>query len=113
MTANLDRLAPSWLHESCPAWCVRVHAEDDYEEDRFHQSAPTVVPVIASCRGDSPFTSSFESFDVTIRVGRYAGEVANWIALEPLVLTGRLVLTTESGRALCASIDEQLQRCSG
>lgn len=53
MTTNIPtRFSPSWLHESGPRWCVRTHAEDDHEEDRFHQSEPALVPLVAS-RADS------------------------------------------------------------
>lgn len=113
MTTNIPtRFSPSWLHESGPRWCVRTHAEDDHEEDRFHQSEPALVPLVASRADSARYTEGFESFDITIRVGRYAGDTATWVAVERLDLEGRrLVLTTESARALAQAVDDQLRRC--
>lgn len=35
---------PAWQVEACPAWCVVLHAEDDFESDRRHMSASLSVP---------------------------------------------------------------------
>ena len=29
---------PTWQVETCPDWCVVLHAEDDHEHDRVHMS---------------------------------------------------------------------------
>lgn len=106
-----DHPSPSWLHEPCPGWCTRVHEEDDHLEDRFHQSEPTIVPVIAAVEPTVPVTASLETIDLVIRIGRYDGELVEWLTIEPLDLPQpKLVLTVESARLLAHHLAEQLDR---
>lgn len=36
----------SWLTQPCPTWCVQPHQEDDFSEDRKHQSRAIAIPAI-------------------------------------------------------------------
>lgn len=113
IASDLTRYSPPWMQGSCPSWCVRTHTDTDREEDRFHQSEPSVVPVLASRADATPASAAMESYDAIVRVVRHAGEVVDWLAIEPLELAdGRLILTAESARALSVTIDEQLRRCN-
>jgi hypothetical protein len=102
---------PSWQREPCPAWCVREHDEDDIPLDRYHQSEPSVLPVLASERPEEPHGNRFAPVDLTIRIGRYVGEVVDWVAIEPIALSApRVVLTAESAHRLAQRVEEQLER---
>ena len=35
---------PTWQVDTCPPWCVVLHAEDDLEGDRVHVSTSMSVP---------------------------------------------------------------------
>lgn len=37
---------PAWQRSDCPAWCTREHLPADHEDDRYHQSEATIVPVV-------------------------------------------------------------------
>jgi len=103
--------APTWLTEACPSWCAREHEEDDHPEDRYHQSEPSIAPVIASGQVTVPVTSSLETVDLLVRIGRYVGETTEWMAIEPLELVQpRLLLTVESARHLARHVVDQLAR---
>jgi hypothetical protein len=109
--AEGDPRPPTWLTEPCPPWCARDHREQDHPEDRYHQSAASIAPVIASTLPTVPLTASLEPIDLVVRIGRYVGDLAEWVAIEPLELVQpRLVLTVESTRQLVRHIDEQLAR---
>jgi hypothetical protein len=99
------------LDEPCPAWCTRLHEEDDHLEDRYHQSDPSFVPVVASAGPAVPITDSLTSIDLVVRLCRYVGDVLAWIAVEPLELPQpRMVLTVESARLLTDRLRDQVAR---
>jgi hypothetical protein len=106
---QMSAARPTWQREPCPPWCVRDHDEDDIPLDRYHQASPSVVPVLASSDPETMATGSLVSIDLTIRIGRHAGDVLDWIAIEPLPTTApRLVLTAESAARLADEISDQL-----
>lgn len=95
---------PTWLSEPCPSWCDRAHEDDDHPEDRFHQSAVALVPVIAGPRSVPP-NAALEPTELAVRLGRYVGQTQAWVTLAPLEgRTPALVLSAESGRALAEAI---------
>ena len=101
----------SWSRERCPAWCAREHDERDHPEDRYHQSEPTYVPVLASRAPSVPATASLEALDLIVRVCRYDGDIVTWVAIEAADHPEpRLVLSLESARLLLHDLEEQLQR---
>lgn len=100
---------PSWQQEPCPPWCVREHDEDDIALDRYHQGEPSVLPVLISTGPEEPRSATFESVDLTIRVGRYAGDLSDWVAIEPVQLTApRMVLAAESADRLVQRLGQML-----
>lgn len=99
---------PSWQAEPCPTWCIREHAEDDVALDRYHQGEATTLPILMSTAPDEPHQETFAPVDVMVRIGRYAGEATDWVAIEPVV--PRMTLTVESARRLTQHITEQLDR---
>lgn len=101
---------PSWQREPCPPWCVREHDEDDIPLDRYHQSAPSLLPILMSGYPEEPRSSTFVPAELTVRVGRYSTEVVEWVAIEPVALSApRLVLTAESAYRLAQQVKEQLE----
>lgn len=113
MTSPDDTTA-SWARETCPAWCTRAHDDTDHPEDRYHQSEPSFVPVIASARLAVPLTSSLEAVEMLVHVGRYDGDVVEWLAIEALDQPEpRLVLTLESARLLVQRLVEQIGNHDG
>lgn len=102
---------PSWQREPCPGWCARTHHEDDHVEDRYHQSEPSYVPVLAAREPTVPITDSLEAVDLVVRTGQYVGELVEWVAIEPLDLPQpRLVLSLESAHSLARALADQLDR---
>ncbi|MEX0428453.1 hypothetical protein AB3X52_12550 [Nocardioides sp. DS6] len=102
-------LQPSWQREPCPLWCIREHGEDDIALDRYHQGPPASLSVAMSTRPDEPHHNNFETVDLTLRVGRFSGEIVDWVAIEPIELTvPRIVLTAESASRLAQRVKEML-----
>ncbi|MFT4286364.1 DUF6907 domain-containing protein [Nocardioides sp.] len=105
-----DPDSPSWLTEACPAWCAREHREADHPEDRYHQSEPAIVPVIASLAPLVPVPASFEPADLVVRRCRYVADAVEWLAVETLEAAHlRLVLTLESARRLVRAVADQVE----
>lgn len=46
-------LPPSWQDQPCPTWCIQAHQEDDFPEDRKHQSQVATVPTVWLDHGTS------------------------------------------------------------
>lgn len=100
---------PPWLAEPCPPWCTRAHAADDHPEDRYHQSEPSIVPVVAGAADAVPVTTSLRAMTLTVRLGRYAGDERTWLLIEPLEdLRPRMVLAADDARALLQALHGQL-----
>jgi len=97
---------PSWQHEPCPSWCVREHDEDDLALDRYHQGEPSTLSVTMSTKPEEPREGTFTAVDLMIRVGRYAGESVDWVAIEPAM--PRMTLTAGSARRLAQRLTAQL-----
>jgi hypothetical protein len=107
----MPRPQPSWQREPCPPWCIREHDEHDIPLDRYHQGEPSVLPVLISTGPEEPRVATFEPVDLTLRVGRYAGEVVDWVAIEPVDLTvPRMVLAAESADRLAQRLGQLLAR---
>ncbi|WP_017933027.1 DUF6907 domain-containing protein [Nocardioides sp. Iso805N] len=105
----MTELLPTWQREPCPRWCIRDHDEDDIALDRYHQGSATTVPVLMSTDSEEPRSATYVPVDLAIRVGRYAGELIDWVAIEPVRLTApRLVLTAESAARLAEQVTAQL-----
>lgn len=102
---------PSWLVEPCPPWCARDHLESDHDEDRYHQSEASIVPVVAGPGDSVPITASLDDVDLVVRVGRHLSEPRAWVAIEAADRPEpRLVLTVESARSVARHLDEQLRQ---
>lgn len=100
---------PSWLDESCPAWCTREHREEDHPDDHYHQSEATVVPAVAGPGDTVPLTASLTATTLGVRVGRHVGDDLTWLVVEALEAPRpRLVLTAESAGALHRALEAQL-----
>ncbi|HWJ08411.1 MAG TPA: hypothetical protein VNS46_03490 [Nocardioides sp.] len=100
---------PSWAGGPCPPWCVREHGEDDHPEDRYHQSEPSILSVVAGTGDTVPVTASLRSLTLAVRTGRYAGEELAWLVVEALEgPQPRLLLTADAARALARGLHEQL-----
>lgn len=101
----------SWQSEPCPPWCVRVHADDDHPDDRYHDSAETQVPAILAERkpDEGPGRWVHEEAEVTIVTSRYAD------ATEMVTFIGsgdrhdqQLSLSPESAARLAAALQRHL-----
>ena len=97
---------PSWQAEPCPPWCDREHDEDDIALDHYHQGEATTLPVLMSTAPEEPRAATFAPVDLVIRVGQYAGEGVDWIAIEST--RTRMTLTVDSARRLAERLTEQL-----
>jgi len=42
----MDSHWPSWQTGPCPSWCVQQHQEEDFPDDRKHQSQIVAVPAV-------------------------------------------------------------------
>lgn len=105
------KTSPSWLDEPCPAWCARSHHEDDHPEDRYHQSEPSIFPAVAGPADQVPITASLSPANLSIRAGRYVGEVSTWIAVESLdELQPRIVLAEPAAWHLWGHLEAQLRQ---
>lgn len=108
-----DPARPVWLDEACPTWCTRDHREGDHPEDRYHQSEPSMVPLIASAGTTIDVVESLEAIDMLVLLGCHVGDTCVWLAVEPADRPApRIVMTAESARSLVHSINDQLQRLS-
>lgn len=100
---------PPWLDEPCPPWCTRAHAADDHPEDRYHQSEPSIVPVVAGAADAVPVTTSLRPMTLAVRLGRYVGDDRTWLVIEPLEdVQPRMVLAADGARALLQALGGQL-----
>lgn len=99
---------PTWQREPCPRWCIRDHDKDDIALDRYHQGSATTIPVLMSIEPEEPRSATYVPVDLAIRVGRYAGELIDWVAIEPVKPAPRLVLTAESAERLAQQVTAQL-----
>lgn len=101
----MEGTRPTWLLEACPAWCTRAHLEDDHPEDRYHESFPTSVPVVAATADTIPATASLTAMNLLVQLHRHIGELVEWIAIEPTESRQpRLILTRESARTLALAM---------
>lgn len=101
---------PTWLAEPCPTWCARAHEEADHPEDRFHQSSVALIAVVAGPRSVPP-NALLRPTELSVRLGRYAGQTQTWVTLAPIEgTTPALVLTAESGRTVAEAIQGVLSQ---
>lgn len=99
---------PSWLTESCPAWCAGQHAESDFPDDRAHSSDTPSVPVIRTdhvLQGDAVrHCIAAADFEVVRRRG-INGDGDEWIYVGDGIGTGQhLEITVESARRLARAL---------
>ncbi|HVK29747.1 MAG TPA: hypothetical protein VM575_15520 [Nocardioides sp.] len=100
---------PPWPDAPCPPWCTREHAADDHPEDRYHQSEPTLLPVVAGSGDTVPVTASLRPLTLAVRIGRYADDDRTWLVIEALEAPRpRMVLAAEAARALVRGLLDQL-----
>lgn len=116
---------PTWQVETCPPWCVVLHAEDDLEGDRVHVSASVSVPARQLIGGpaaalpaglhlDEAAPGSPEALDRTthaelaVAVHRRDGARTTWVyAGDGSVQL--LELTAESWARLVPAVDRALE----
>lgn len=97
---------PSWQTDGCPMWCVSDHREEDFPEDRFHDSAPTVVPVIVP--GDDTARIP-ETTALHIVTSRRCGGTEDWIFIgQPDRACRGLTLSRESAHRLRTALSNHL-----
>lgn len=107
--AREGAVAPTWLAEVCPAWCTRIHREDDHPEDRYHQSEPSTFPAVAGAGDDVPLTDSLRAMTLGVRLGRHLGDDRTWLVVESLDdRHPRAVLTRDAAGALIRHLVHQL-----
>lgn len=108
MTSTTNQ-RPSWQDDACPSWCVVDHHEDDFPEDRFHDSRTLYVSVtlgVASPPHPEPTATPAELYVIT---SRRAGSHRDWTFVgEPDRSGQRLVLSRESARHLIDTLTEHL-----
>lgn len=113
---------PTWQVDTCPPWCVVLHAEDDLEGDRVHVSTSMSVPARqllggaarpVHARPDEVPPRSPESLDRTahadlaVAVHRRDGARTTWVyAGDGSVQL--LELTAESWARLVPALDRAL-----
>lgn len=108
-----DRSTPTWLDGPCPAWCVRVHLEDDHPEDRYHQSEPSILAGVAGAGDQVPMTASLRPLTLGVRLGRHIGDGGVWLTIESLEAPQpRLVLTDATAQDLLQRLAQQLSLLS-
>ena len=106
----MQKPKPTWLNEPCPPWCTRGHEEDDHPEDRYHCSEPSYVAAIITAIDTVPLTTSMTGLDLTVRRGRYAEDVTEWVSIEPVnQREPRLVLTIDSAARLDTALRLQVK----
>lgn len=101
-------MRPTWVR-ACPRWCVRDHRESDLADDRYHYSEATLVPAIVVIEDGVPVTKFFRGAELVVWLGRYDGDLLEWIVIEPTEgRTPSLVLTAESARLMARAVELQL-----
>lgn len=100
---------PAWPGEPCPPWCTREHTAGDHPEDRYHQSEPSILPVVAGSGDTVPVTASLRPLTLAVRLGRHSGDDRTWLVVEALEEPRpRIVLTADAARLLLGALVEQL-----
>jgi hypothetical protein len=88
---------------------VRDHRESDLADDRYHYSEATLVPAIVVIEDGVPVTKFFRGAELVVWLGRYDGDLLEWIVIEPTEgRTPSLVLTAESARLMARAVELQL-----
>jgi hypothetical protein len=86
---------PTWLGETCPAWCTREHREDDHPEDRRHQSTARIIAVdvpTAAIPGETT-----QAVEVAVYLDQPVAQPVRWLRVESVDSSRvRMVLTAES-----------------
>ena len=96
-----SRGRPSWQADGCPPWCVSEHREDDHPDDRFHDSAPALVPSVLGPDGVAA--------DLLVVTSRRCDTANDWVFVgHPERAAEGLVLSRESARRLARAILAQL-----
>lgn len=114
MSGDDERTRVSWLTEACPPWCTREHAEGDHPEDRYHQSEPSILTVVAGPGDAVPVTASLRPTTLALRAGRHLDDDLTWVVIESLEEPlPRLVLTADAARDLARALREQLTELAG
>ncbi len=104
---------PPWPDGRCPPWCTREHAADDYPEDRYHQSEPALLPVVAGPADTVPVTASLRPLSLVVRAGRHDDDDRTWLVVESAeAARPRIVLTVEGARSLAGALLDQVDAVS-
>lgn len=84
------RVPPTWLVEKCPDWCVRAHHEEDHVEDRIHQDAGTLIPVVTR----DPLADSTHASELVVQLERRVGHSDTWVIIAETEGRGTLLMLT-------------------
>lgn len=104
---------PPWPDGRCPPWCTREHAADDHPEDRYHQSEPALIPIVAGPADTVPVTASLRPLSLVVRAGLHHDDDRTWLVVEPAeAAQPRMVLTVEGARSLAGALLDQLDTVS-
>lgn len=96
---------PSWQHDTCPAWCISAHAEDDPAADQVHDSSGTFLTVVT----EDPVQHCEDEVLVFLATSRKVGSTEDWIHLStPDDGQVNLTLTVESAARLSRVLGERV-----
>jgi hypothetical protein len=99
------RARPSWQRAPCPAWCTRVHLEDDHPEDRLHQDDGVVIPAILADVDPVDLRKvPFATELVVQRSQTMVGDLQVWVLIGEAETSRRLTLSLETIPRLRASL---------
>jgi hypothetical protein len=100
---------PTWLGETCPAWCTREHREDDHPEDRRHQSTARIIAVdvpTAAIPGETT-----QAVEVAVYLDQPVAQPVRWLRVESVDSDQvRLTVATTSADDLLDALASQISR---
>ena len=99
--------------DSCPPWCRRAHAPGDHPDDRHHQSAAHLVPLVTGTPMLEPDEQA-RPVTAVVRLVRRTTSDVTWVEVVsdegPDV---RLVVTAESARRVVSTLQQVLALVEG
>lgn len=101
---------PTWLQESCPAWCTGDHHQGDMVDDREHQSSSVEVPGVEQVTSvvGSLVERHQEAIALDIVLHQHVGEGEEWVFVG--VDDRWFDLSRETAERLSASLCSVLRR---
>jgi hypothetical protein len=78
---TMTRNQPTWLNETCPAWCIAEHGEHDHPDDREHESRRIEAPGVILTRTvtNGQIVHRVEAVHLDAIRHRHVGDDQDWV----------------------------------